>query len=141
MASKHINLQTPWFPSNYIMAVINEPEDAVAAVAALENDEGVHAEHILLLHGKEAVECIDIKCEDCGLLKQMLRLFWRFVTYEGYLLSEYEEAGRAGSHVLALHMPQPDHLERARDIMTAHHAYRIEYFEQKAIRTMTQLAL
>ena len=68
MASKHINLQTPWFPSNYIMAVINEPEEAVEAVFALHNDEGVHAEHILLLHGKET-------CEDCGLLQQMLWLF------------------------------------------------------------------
>ncbi len=84
MASKPINLQTPWFPSKYIIAAINEPEETVGAVVTLHNDEGVNAEHILLLGH------IEVTCEDCGLLQQILWFFLR----------QCEGAGLADCHSL-----------------------------------------
>ncbi len=129
MASKHTKLQTLWYPSNYILALMDAPEKTAEAAAALWHEDGFQAEHILLLHGKEAVERIDVTCEDCGLLQQML---WFF-------LSQYQGAGRAYCHLLALHLPHSGQVERAHDILEAHGAYHIEYFEQKAMGAITEL--
>ena len=65
MASK---LQTLWYPSNYILSPMDDPETTAEAAAALYHEDGFQAEPTLLLHGKET-------CEDCGLLQQMLWLF------------------------------------------------------------------
>lgn len=80
---------------------MDDPETKAEAAAALYHEDEFQAEHILLMHGKEAVERINLNCEDCGLLQQMLWLF----------LSQYQGAGRGDCHLPALHLSRPGQLE------------------------------
>jgi hypothetical protein len=127
VTTKRPELQGTWFPFDYVMAVLDNADDAEKAVKDL-RDAGFHAEDIQLLHGEEAAARLDVDCQHCNLVKHLTRWLWSFATVEGLILSEYAKEGRAGHHVLGVHIYQSEEVRRAAEILKAHHAHRIERF-------------
>lgn len=123
--SKHKIL---WYPYDYVFAVMDDHQEALKAVEDLRNA-GFHAESVRLLHGEDTVDYIDAECRHCNLIQHIARVLWRVMTTEGVSLSEYEEEGKAGRDVLAVHTEREEEAHKAGAILRAHNARHIEYYE------------
>ena len=124
MTVQHAKLHSSWFPFNYVMAIIDSDMDANAAVADFRTS-GFHAEDVQNLSGPASKE-LDVECENCNIVHRMIRFLWRYVTTEGLEYARYEEEGKAGHHILAIHLQQPDQVEKARAILVAHNAHEFD---------------
>ncbi len=109
------------------MAVIDDTDDAEKAVKDL-TQAGFHAEDIKAMHGEEAEDQLDIKCKHCNLVKRLTRFEWTFVPIEGRVLGDYSADGKAGHHILGVHVHEPDDVKRVCNILEAHHGHHIEQF-------------
>ena len=138
MVTKSRELQTTWYPTNHIFAVIEDPGEARSAAEELRNA-GFDAGCVQLFQGNEAKERINVACRNCNPAKRVLRFLWRFATLEGLLLREYEEAGMAGRQILALCVSSRDQVEQARRILIKHRARQIEYFGDRVRGSIAHL--
>jgi hypothetical protein len=137
MTSSKETTSIPWFPTDYLFACIDDAEEAARAAAELKSL-GLHAQDMALVPGKEAVEDIESACEQCNLALRVLRFLWKFTVDEGIIFLDYAEEAESGHNILAVHIVDSGQLEKARQILFAHHAHRAEYWGHHG--TITQLA-
>lgn len=117
----------PWFPTDYIFACIDNPSGAADAARKLK-DAGFHAEEVHFVSGDEALQRIDIECEQCNLVQRVLRFIWRTMTDEGTILEEMAEEARAGHSIVAVHVTSRERVDEAYVILAEHDAHRVEYW-------------
>lgn len=127
MTTEHWDLQAPWLPTDYVLAAIAIPEDASRAGEVLRHN-GFHAEDIQNVPGQEAVEQLDIDCENCGVIKQLARALWSHFSIHGNALSELAKLGKAGSHILAVHVRDRAEAKIAADILLGQRAQYVLHF-------------
>jgi len=127
MTTEHRDLQAPWLPTDYVLAAIDNPENARKASEALRHS-GFHAEDIQNLPGQEASDQLDTNCEHCGAIKHIARVLWRYFSIQGNTLSELEKQGKAGSHILTVHVRDREEAKLAADVLLGHQAHHVLHF-------------
>jgi hypothetical protein len=130
-------LLADWYPEDYIVAVIDDFEEAEAAASAL-HQAGFGNGEVRLFEGPQAAEKLD-ETEKRRNLLERAAVSVRGVTSDESIISEdYEEEARNGHHILVVHAETDEQVGRAYQIVRAHHGHAIEHFGRWVITDLWQ---
>jgi hypothetical protein len=116
----------PPFPCKYLHCVFNDLGDVVQAVFALHAD-GHDSQDIHIMSCWDYVAAAERKRQQQGKLAKMLVRLLTFMD-EGFGDIYLHEA-RRGNHILVVHLPSRDQIQRARDLLLLHGARLIRYVD------------
>jgi hypothetical protein len=109
------------YPKDDIIAVIADHAEAERAVQALQ-DAGIPADDIDLLEGKQLLEIErDLQARQT-LAGRVGRLLSFLTSDEGAYQQQYVDEATKGHHILVVHAPESDVVERVQNVLVAHHA-------------------
>lgn len=135
MTARHPDEGTIWYPENDVLAVVDDPAEADAAIADLRRT-GVHAEDVQVLRGNEVVERVDASGAHCGLLKHLAWYLSTVLSEERRFAREYEAEGRAGHTLVAVHVHAVKDVEQVRETLERHGAHDLRFFGHWAMTTL-----
>jgi hypothetical protein len=127
MAEHEGHKDAMWFPSDTLLAVIDEWEDARQATEELKQA-GIGAERVEIWHGDEALEHLTTDCPGCALPKRMLRAVWGYLTLEGNLAQDLEMEAREGRFIMAVTTRSEEDVQKARQVLGRHNVRLMEHF-------------
>jgi hypothetical protein len=114
-------------PSNWLVGVIDDPQQAEAAEREL-LAAGFARDDVLLLQGPEALQRLQARDERRGPLGWVMKAVADIVTDAGMFEDAYADEARAGHAILNLQVSEQNQIERARDIVAAHGGHYIKHF-------------
>lgn len=114
------------YPKNYVVGVINDPQEAERSVQALQ-EAGFAHQDIRLFHIEELIEHVQEAEKRRNPLQRLVATFQQG-TDEGDDTQVYLEEARLGHHILNVHAANKAQVERVREIITTYHAHTIKYF-------------
>ncbi len=114
------------YPNNYVIAVIDNPQDAEKAVQTL-RDAGYGSEDIRLFRGQELVEMLQEKEQKQGVMDRIASAFLRG-SDDGDDLQKYVEEARKGHSVINVYERKSENANHIRDILAPFHAHTIKHF-------------
>lgn len=113
-----------FYPTDYVIAVIDDPEQARQAADELRRA-GCSPEQVGLFTGEQVLANHQAYLRQRNLLERVEALF---ASDEGEALQGYLEAAEAGASFIAVHTPDVQDVERYRGILTQHHAHAIKHY-------------
>lgn len=112
---------------NWVVGVIDDAVEAdrasVAARAA-----GFSDDDVLVLHGQQALDLAKAKEDAMNPLKRLLTAWGNVSTDPGTAEEEYIEAARNGHSLVNVRAEAPEDVQRAREVLLAHHAHDVKHF-------------
>ncbi len=120
-----------WDPEGCLVCVIDEPEEATRAVAALLNT-GFTAEDVRLFLGEEGL-AFEGAPHWQGIPKRVF-FFLINLTDDAAFEREYREEARHGRTILMVHAPQEDQCNQARELLNDYHARAVKYYGPWVVR-------
>lgn len=123
-------------PSNWLVAVIDDPRKAEEAERALIKA-GFAQDDVLLLHGQEALQRLRDRDERRGPLGWVMKAIADVVTDAGTFEDKYAAEANAGHAIINLQVSDQDQIERAREIIVAHGGHYIKHFGDWAITDLS----
>src|SRR6266568_4897662 len=110
------------YPKDDIVAVIADHAEAEKTVQAL-MDAGFPSGDIDLLEGEQVLQ-LERDFQESKTLAGRVATFISFIMSDaGAYQQEYVDEAAKGHHILVVHAPEHDVVERARAILAAHHAH------------------
>lgn len=124
-----------WYPKNYILAAI-DPTQGAAAVKALLSA-GFGGNSVSLEDGARVRKIRAAIYEQRTPMQRAGAAFARALTDEGLMSQEYFEAAEAGASLIAVLAPEPRLVTEARQILAAHGARHMRFYDDKCITDLT----
>jgi hypothetical protein len=116
-----------WYPSDYILAVIDDLAEAERAREALRRL-GWAEEDIRLFRGRDMVRRVGARQKRLSLAERIGFAMRSMTSYESILGEDYAQEAWCGHQILAVYTPEPEEVEQVRRLLVAHHAHDIEHF-------------
>lgn len=123
------------YPTNRIVAVIDDEDAAAAAVGELRASLGIEEKEITALRGPEGAAGIDPTGEHHGLVARIVRLV-QFTTMDGDHAQRYADEASAGHTVLLVHLDQDSKVQPAREILKRHGGHFINWYARLHFETL-----
>jgi hypothetical protein len=124
-----------WYPRNYIVAAI-DPTQGDAAVKAL-HAAGFGGNAVRLDDGARIGQIRAAIYEQRTPMQRAAASVSRAVTDEGLMSQEYFEEAEAGASLIAVLAPEPRLRTQARQILAAHGARHLRFYDDKCITDLT----
>jgi hypothetical protein len=124
-----------WYPRNYIVAAI-DPTQGAAAVKAL-HAAGFGGNAVHLDDGARIWQIRAAIYEQRSPMQRAAASVSRAVTDEGLMSQEYFEEAEAGASLIAVLAPEPRLVTQARQILAAHGARHMRFYDDKCITDLT----
>jgi hypothetical protein len=128
-----------WYPRNYILAAIAPAEGAAAVKALLAA--GFGSNSVRLEDGAGVARIRAAISEQRTPLQRAAAAVSRALTDEGLMSQEYFEAAEAGASLIAVLAPEPRLVSEARQILAAHGARHMRFYDDKCITDLSTKAL
>lgn len=117
-----------FYPTNKVVGIINEPQDAEAALGDL-RAAGFTADEIEVLTGEGGARRIDVTGEGHGPLARGVRSLQRVLgDYEGAHVRRHEEEFLAGHYGIGVTAKDEEAREKARAILKSHRGHFINFY-------------
>ncbi len=123
------------YPTNMLVAVINSPEEAEAALQEL-TDQGFAADQIRVLCGPQGARQLDVSGQEHGILGRLSRLILRIGDVESESIRRHEKELEAGHFLVAIPAAEPAAREQARGILKSHGGHYLNFYGQWAVETL-----
>jgi hypothetical protein len=125
------------YPTNHVVAIVDTPERATAALTALAGG-GFSGSEVVVGCGREVADALDATSGRTGLANLAIRVAERLGTpfEETEVKERYEEALRDGKIVLSVLAPDGERKERAAELLAEHGAHFINYLGRFSIETI-----
>ncbi|HEY7126865.1 MAG TPA: hypothetical protein VH540_23205 [Ktedonobacterales bacterium] len=130
-------LLADWYAEDYEVAVIDDVEEARAAVAAL-HQAGFDEGEARLFDGKQAVEQFDETEKRRSLLERAVVSVRTVASDESIISEDYEEEAREGHQLVVVYTETQEQVDQAYQILLAHHGHAIEHFGRWVITDLWQ---
>jgi hypothetical protein len=129
MSGQAVQARRPMFhPHDDLLAVIDDPADAEAAIAAL-GRAGIADEHIHVFRGRAEIEALARAWwKHSGVPALLAPFLAAFLSDEFEIEKRYEAEGAAGHTVLAVHAAQRNDIKRATTVLGEFAAHDMRYF-------------
>ena len=124
-----------WYPLHYILAAI-DPREGAAAVEALLSA-GFGRNSVRLEDGARVGEIGAAMYEQRTSLQRAGAAVSRALTDEGLVSQEYFEEAEAGASLIAVLAPEPRLVTEARQILAAHGARHMRFYDHRYITDLT----
>jgi hypothetical protein len=124
-----------WYPRNYILAAIAPTEGAAAVKALLAAGFGTNS--VRLEQGARVGQIRATIYEQRTPPQRAVAALSRALTDEGLMSQEYFEAAEAGASLIAVLAPEPRLVSEARQILAAHGARHMRFYDDKFITDLT----
>jgi hypothetical protein len=124
-----------WYPMHYILAAIDPTEGAAAVKALL--SAGFGRNSVRLEDGARVGQIRAAIYEQRTPLQRAGNVVSRAVTDEGLMSQEYFEEAEAGASLIAVLAPEPRLVTEARQILAAHGARHMRFYDNKCITDLT----
>lgn len=117
-----------FYPTNYLVAIIDQPDQAQAAIESL-HTAGYSDEQIDILFGEEGAKTLDVDGKEHGLLSRIARFVQQVGDVESTSLKTHHEALKSGKVLLGVKIesqPQEAEVRRTAQLLKqydAHDAY------------------
>ena len=127
--------QTPFPPAahrvgeepNWVVGIIDDPAEAGRAADALRNA-GILDDDVMVLHGQEALDLAQAKEDAKNPIAKVIAAWGRVSTDPGTAEEEYLDAARQGHSLVNVRAESPEDVQRAREVLLAHHAHHVKHF-------------
>ena len=120
-----------WYPKHYILAAIDPTEGAAAVEALLSAGFGSNSVRLEDSAGVRRIRAAIYQQRTP--LQRAAASVSRALTDEGLLSQEYFEAAEAGASLIAVLAPEPRLATEARQILAAHGARHMRFYDDKCI--------
>jgi hypothetical protein len=124
-----------WYPQNYILAAI-DPKEGAAAVKAL-LAAGFGSNSVSLEDGARVGQIRAAIYEQRTPMQRAAASVSRALTDEGLMSQEYFEEADAGASLIAVLAPEPRLVSEARQILAAHGARHMRFYDAKYITDLS----
>jgi hypothetical protein len=124
-----------WYPTHYLLAAI-DPAKGPAAVEAL-LAAGFDSNSVRLEDGARVGQIRAAIYEQRTPLQRAAASVSRALTDEGLMSQEYFEEAEAGASLIAVLAPEPRLVTEARQILAAHGARHMRFYDSKCITDLT----
>ena len=124
-----------WYPRNYIVAAI-DPAQGAAAVKALLSA-GFGGNSVRLHDGARIGQIREAIYQQRTPMQRAGASVSRALTDEGLMSQEYFEEAEAGASLIAVLAPEPQLVSEARQILAAHGARHMRFYDDKSITDLT----
>jgi hypothetical protein len=121
-----------FYPEDDIIAVIDDRAEAERAVAAL-RAAGIAMADSDLATGEQVLAYERDFQQQQTSLGRLARAVSFLFSDDARYQQEYVEAARAGQHLLVVHAPETEVMERARPILAAHHAHHARHYRHGTV--------
>ena len=123
------------YPTDDIIAVIADHSEAERAVQALV-DAGIPSADINLLEGKQVLQLERESQERQTLLGRVGTFIAFLMSDEGEYQQQYVDEAAKGHHIVVIHAQEREVVERARDVLVAHHARYARHYGSLAVEDL-----
>lgn len=114
------------YPAGYVIGVVEDPGEGDRVAAELRSS-GFEESGLLRFTGERGARRIDPTGAEHGLLARLIR-FLEYSDDSRQQAEAYAEESRAGHCVIAVHAPEDEERERAREVLKAHGGRFINYY-------------
>lgn len=130
---EHAAEEAAQYPTNYIIAVVNDRQEAQRAVSAL-SDAGFS--HVDVLAGVDALRMIEQKMDEQNPLAKLWENLRKTLTDEGANEHAYLDELRRGHSVVMAQVANAEDATRAGDILRGYHAHIVQHFDQWTVTNL-----
>jgi hypothetical protein len=123
------------YPEGDIVAVIDDCAEADRAVQALEAA-GISDHDIFLIEGRRAVEIMQDYRQHQHVLGRIGRAISELMSDSSRFSREYLDEARKNHHLLVMHAPSAEVVDRVRPVLRAHRAHHVRYYGSLAIEDL-----
>lgn len=121
-----------YYPEHDIVAVIDDHAEAEKAIQAL-IAAGIPADHVHQVEGKLLLE----RDHELRAHQSLAARVGRFVSFvmsdTGSYQQEYVDEAAKGHHLIIIQAPEPEDVDRVRDVLAAHHAHLARHYGSLAV--------
>lgn len=120
-------LLVDWYTEDYVVAVIDDLQEAEAAADAL-HQAGFGMGEVRLFDGAQVAGRIDETEKRRSLLERAVVSVRSTASDESLISEDYEEEAREGHQIVVVHTESQEQVNQAYHILRAHHGHAIEHF-------------
>ncbi len=120
-------LLADWYTEDYVVAVIDDLQEAEAAAETL-RQAGFGEGEIRLFEGAQVAGRIDETAKRRSLLERAVVSVRSVASDESIISEDYEQEAREGHQLLVVHTETQEQVNQAYRILRAHHGHAIEHF-------------
>jgi hypothetical protein len=124
-----------WYPKNYILAAIDPPQGAAAVKALLSAGFGGNA--VSLEDGARVGQIRAAIYDQRTPMQRAAASVSRALTDEGLMSQDYFEEAETGASLIAVLAPEPRLVTEAQQILAAHGARHMRFYDDKCITDLT----
>ena len=133
---EHDNSDFIYYPTNKVVGIIDDPNDAKAALLDLKAA-GFTADEIEVLTGEEGAHRIDVTGEDHGPLARFVRSVQKVLGhYEPVHVRRHEQEFLAGHYGIGVTAKKPEAREKVCQILKSHNGHFINFYGEWAMEVM-----
>ena len=122
-------------PHDFVMAVIDRHDDAIAAVQSLQRA-GLHEDDMRLFDSEEVLAHVDRTETSKSLFERIMDMFQAVTSDENAHVLAYVEEARAGHNVINVHALEMVDAQQIAGILKQHNARNIKYFGDWSIHVL-----
>jgi hypothetical protein len=124
-----------YYPTDKVIGIIDDPDDAEAALTDLEAA-GFTADEIEVLTGEEGAHRIDPTGRKHGLLPRIVRSIQKLGNYESDHVRRHEQELLAGHFGIGVTAKKEEAREKVRDILKSHNGHFINFYGRWAMQRL-----
>jgi hypothetical protein len=130
---EHAAEEAARYPTNHIIAVINDRQEAEQAAAAMRASGFTHVE---LLSGQDSMRLVHQKMDEQNPLAKLWEDMRKALTDEGASERAYLDELRRGRSVVMAHVANAGDADRADEVLQRYHAHTVQHFGQWTVTSM-----
>jgi hypothetical protein len=124
-----------YYPTDKVVGIIDDPDDAQAAVSDLKAA-GFTADEIEVLAGEQGARRIDSTGREHGVLARIVRSIQKIGNYESDHVKRHEQELLAGHFGVGVTAKKEKDRERVRQILKSHNAHFINFYGRWAMQRL-----
>lgn len=121
------------YPTNHIIAVVNDRQEAEQAANALRESGFTHVE---LLSGSDSLHLVQRKLDEQNPLAKVWESVRKALTDEGANEQAYLDELRRGHSVVMAHVADAEDAGRADEVLRRYHAHIVQHFSEWTVTNM-----
>jgi vacuolar-type H+-ATPase subunit I/STV1 len=130
-------LLSDWYTEDYVVAVIDDLEEARDAARELHRA-GFGEGEVRVFDGPQVAEQLDEIERRRSLLERAVVSVRNTASDESIISEDYEEEAREGHHIVVVHAETQEQVDQAYQILRVHHGHAIEHFGRWVITDLWQ---
>jgi len=135
VASRNETSDFIYYPTDKVVVIVDDPDDAEAAVSDLEVA-GFTAEEIEVLTGEEGAHRIDPTGRKHGLVPRIVRSIQKLGNYESDHVRRHEQELLAGHFGIGVTAKKEEDREKVRHILKSHNGHFINFYGTWAMQRL-----